>query len=1382
MSVESLDGPVTANEINSFVNYIQTISPVVWPNTGSMENQYAQGSSGEQIKGMGLIYEISGNIEVLNRMIYFCDTLLSQRNDLLPAPNGQRVYWNGKISPAWPGQALGTASVYSTSASGDCVGHLANCARLILQTPALWSTAIPDGNPYGYGATYLDRAKTYVAQADYTFSNCFFPDMLTLTNSGLTNIYCYPLGSPYQPGNQYPWNQAMMMNYPLQNLAIAHSVLGDNPTLAAQYDLLVQTNVGRFFSDPAVRKLVTDQVGKTAYDWAYNPAASGGEDSNHGALDVAGFYRAYATGRYGITPAQMTPFANTIADIMTLTIGSYYAGTVEGCTTCTGHAGTTTYLRSGYFFTAEFRPDQYYNMVQGLRITAPGTTGSTDAFSRFMWIKHRRYLAANAFYVSASPATSSPIAGTSATYAVKVTPSSTFSGTVALSANGLPPGVTAAFSSPAVDTSGITTLSVSTSITTTPGTYWLTITGTSGSAAQTATVALVVGSPQISAPTFSPLGGTYSTAQNVAITTTSAGATLRYTTDGSTPTATTGSVYSVPVAISATTTLKAMAYAPSMIDSPVASATYTIQAVAPFTLSASAVTASTYTSSYVPANTVDGSLATRWAGKGDGVWITYDLGAINTVNYVNIAWYQGTTRVYTFDLQVSSDASTWTTLLTGQTTSGATNSLETYHFTATNGRYVRVVGHKNTTDTYINITEIQIWGGAPSSITSVTSNPAATYSTAEQTVPVTASVTPSIGVLNSGTVVFTVLDGTTSVGSPVEGAVANGVATATYLIPASQHAGSYTIQAVFGGASPFAGSSASNGALTINKATPIIRWATPADIFYGVALGEDQLNATADISGSFNYAPDDGAVLPAGDQTLAVTFLPSDTTDYTSAMATVQLRVNRAAPALAWATPGEITYGTVLGAAQLNATADISGGFTYAPVVGTLLNAGPAQTLTATFAPDDTANYQGATISTLITVRPVNASITVSGYTGVYDGAAHHAAGSATGVMGESLTNLLSVGSVFTNVPGGTATWSFAGNANYLPATGTVAIQLAKAPATIALTPLSQPYDGSPRIVTPTTTPAGLAATMSYRGSITPPILPGSYAVAAAVEDPNYAGAASDTLVVGITALVRHAPTLNGDVDGSIQFLLGEGVTLNGSAGVSGDLLVPGLPVLRANGQPTYAGVKEADGAMTPTGYTVTLNGGSLLRYLVRRVDSIAMPVVTAPAVSMGTRDVAINHASQTVGDFATVRDLTLNGNTGLVSVPPGTYRNLTTNGGSGFVLGVAGATTPASYNLQNLTVNGNAQIQLVGPVVLVLANGVRFNGNVGAGTHPEWLELRVANGDVTLNGGVALYGTVVAPMGRVTLNGNSILEGSVVADRLTINGNGLLTDPDPGL
>ena len=65
--------------------------------------------------------------------------------------------------------------------------------------------------------------------------------------------------------------------------------------------------------------------------------------------------------------------------------------------------------------------------------------------------------------------------------------------------------------------------------------------------------------------------------------------------------------------------------------------------------------------------------------------------------------------------------------------------------------------------------------------------------------------------------------------------------------------------------------------LTVNKATPVITWGTPAAITYGTALSATQLNATSDgVAGSFVYNPVAGTVLNAGSQTLSVAFTPTD--------------------------------------------------------------------------------------------------------------------------------------------------------------------------------------------------------------------------------------------------------------------------------------------------------------------------------------------------------------------------------------------------------------------------------------------------------------------------------------------------------------------------
>ncbi|HJQ24187.1 MAG TPA: PKD domain-containing protein, partial [Blastocatellia bacterium] len=261
----------------------------------------------------------------------------------------------------------------------------------------------------------------------------------------------------------------------------------------------------------------------------------------------------------------------------------------------------------------------------------------------------------------------------------------------------------------------------------------------------------------------------------------------------------------------------------------------------------------------------------------------------------------------------------------------------------------------------------------------------------------------------------------------------------------------------------------------------------------------------------------------------------------------------------------------------------------------------------------------------------------------------------------------------------------------------------------------------------------------------------------------------------GLAAVVRHAPSINGRVEGAVRQLTGESLLFNSGAVVTTDLMVPGTPQVILNGTPSFGGTITGTGSASPTGYQVTLNSGSTLGHLLTRVDPITLPTVATPPTGSGTRDVTINTAGQSPGDFATLRDLTLNSNVGVVAVPPGSYRNFTANSGSGFVFGVAGSSTPSVYNLRSLTLNGTTQLQIAGPVVLTLALGTTLNGTIGTPSSALWLTLKVASGSVTLNSGSLLYGTVIAPSSTVTINGNSTQTGSLQCDRLTVNSGGLL-------
>jgi hypothetical protein len=82
-------------------------------------------------------------------------------------------------------------------------------------------------------------------------------------------------------------------------------------------------------------------------------------------------------------------------------------------------------------------------------------------------------------------------------------------------------------------------------------------------------------------------------------------------------------------------------------------------------------------------------------------------------------------------------------------------------------------------------------------------------------------------------------------------------------------------------------------------------------------------------------------------------------------------------PAIVWATPAPILYGTPLSATQLDATSPIQGSFSYSPSAGTVLPIGP-NTLTATLSPTDTTDYTTSKASVTLTVIPATPLVSLT--------------------------------------------------------------------------------------------------------------------------------------------------------------------------------------------------------------------------------------------------------------------------------------------------------------------------------------------------------------------------------------------------------------------
>lgn len=258
------------------------------------------------------------------------------------------------------------------------------------------------------------------------------------------------------------------------------------------------------------------------------------------------------------------------------------------------------------------------------------------------------------------------------------------------------------------------------------------------------------------------------------------------------------------------------------------------------------------------------------------------------------------------------------------------------------------------------------------------------------------------------------------------------------------------------------------------------------------------------------------------------------------------------------------------------------------------------------------------------------------------------------------------------------------------------------------------------------------------------------------------------------TAYVRQAPSINGQLVGSIHQMTGTSAWLNSGGVITGDWLVPGTPNVQTNGDPTFASIIEGTGQNTPGNYTIGLNSGATVGRIIRRSDPLTLPLIESYRTPTGNRWVTVNSNGQSVGNWNKLAGLTLNSNTGNYAVPAGNYAVFTANSGSSFTLGEVGSNTPTVYSFQGLNLNNGSDLKIAGPVILILQNGVNFNGTAGNIERPDWLEIHVHNGSINFNTNSQTWAVIKAPKSQININGN--LTGMVYCDGLTINHGGKLT------
>jgi hypothetical protein len=115
-----------------------------------------------------------------------------------------------------------------------------------------------------------------------------------------------------------------------------------------------------------------------------------------------------------------------------------------------------------------------------------------------------------------------------------------------------------------------------------------------------------------------------------------------------------------------------------------------------------------------PEGTIDGlgynsgNNGARWAASPMPQWIIWDLGLTTNVSQTKISFYNFTSRVYVYTVQVSNDTTNWTTVVSNA--SSVNEEWTTNQFVPVQGRYVRLICHSNNENNWANVWEVEIWG------------------------------------------------------------------------------------------------------------------------------------------------------------------------------------------------------------------------------------------------------------------------------------------------------------------------------------------------------------------------------------------------------------------------------------------------------------------------------------------------------------------------------------------------------------------------------------------------------------------------------------------------------------------------------------------------
>jgi sugar lactone lactonase YvrE len=549
------------------------------------------------------------------------------------------------------------------------------------------------------------------------------------------------------------------------------------------------------------------------------------------------------------------------------------------------------------------------------------------------------------------------------------------------------------------------------------------------------------------APVFSPAAGTYHSTQSVTITDSIQGATIYYTTDGSTP-STSSSKYGEPITVSATETLQAIAVATGFTTSPVASALYTItQPVAPVITwpTPAPITYGTALSSAQLDATANVAGAFVYSPAAGTVPVAGTQTLSVTFTPTDNTDYTTATATVTLDVNKATPTVTWLTPA-AITYGTALSATQLNAFSTVAGLFV-----------YSPVSGTVLGAGVQTLSATLTPSDTADYTTSNASVKLTINkATPGVTVTPTATSVTT----TQSLNVTV------------------------TLGATGGGATPSGSIVLSGGGYT-SAATTLSGGSASVSIAAGLlTAGTDTLTATytPDASGSTNYNSSSGsatvAVTTASKATPTVTVTPSAASITTAQSVSLTIVVSGGS-----GNPTPTGSVVVSGGGYSSPATNLSSGTASITISAGSLIVG-SDSLSVAYTPDasSSATYNSATGATTVTVtapaKLVSSISVTAATTPITNEQTDAVAIAVTGVSGQpaptgtvtlasgtySAQQTLASGLASFTIPAGalaggnsTLTATYGGDANYAASSATTTVTvspvIAMSPAPAAILP-----------------------------------------------------------------------------------------------------------------------------------------------------------------------------------------------------------------------------------------------------------------------------------------------------------------------------------------